>query len=126
MLLVVLGIGHPLTLIQIVLLHGADKVRSGVEVVRTRLLEAAQAEEASLVGGAAAKGPPARDAGVTCPALHLQVESFQRRHGHLSLTTTWRRQGNVQLGSFIMTSGLICTYMLYNPEYDAAKICWIT
>lgn len=78
----------PLTLIQIILLHGTDKVRPGVEVMRPRLLEAPQAEETSLIGSAAGKGPPARDAGVTCPALHIQVKSLQRRHRHLSLTPT--------------------------------------
>ena len=59
-----------------------------------RLLEAPKAEETSLICGTAGKGPPAWDAGVTCPAFHLQVKSFQCRHRHLSLTTTWRSQEN--------------------------------
>ena len=76
------------TLLQIILLHGTDKVRSRVEVVWPRLLEAPQAEETALIGGAAGKGPPAGDAGVTCPTLHLQVKGLQRRHRHLPLTAT--------------------------------------
>lgn len=77
--------------------------------MRPWLLEAPQAEEASLICGAAAKGPPAWDAGVTCPALRLQVESLQRRHRHLSLTTTWRKQEDVQIwgqNTFMVVSGL--------------------
>ena len=35
-------LGPSLTLIQVILLHGADKVRSGVEVVWPRLLETPQ------------------------------------------------------------------------------------
>lgn len=80
------------TLIEVVFLHGADEVGPGVEVVWPRLLEASQAEEAPVVGGAAGKGPPAGDAGVTCPALHLQVKSLQRRHRHLPLPAAWRGQ----------------------------------
>lgn len=79
-----------LTLVQVVLLHGADKVRSGVEVVWPRLLEAPQAEEAPLTGGTAGEGPAAGDAGVARPAARLQVEGLQRRHGHLSLAATCR------------------------------------
>lgn len=79
-----------LTLVQIILFHGADKVRSGIKVVGPRLLEAPQAEEAPLVSGTAGKGSPAGDAGVARPALHLQVKGLQRRDGHLPLATTWR------------------------------------
>lgn len=84
----------PLTLIQVILLHGADEVRSGIKVMWPRLLQAPQAEETSFICGAAGKGPPAWDAGVTCPAFHLQVKSLQCCHRHLPLTTTWRRQEN--------------------------------
>lgn len=65
--------------------------------MRPWLLETPQAEEASLICGTAGKGPPAWDAGVTCPALHLQVKNLQRCHRHLSLTTTWRRQESVKI-----------------------------
>lgn len=79
-----------LTLVQVVLLHGADEVRPGVEVVRPRLLQAPQAEEAPLAGGAAGEGPAAGNAGVARPAAGLQVEGLQRRHGHLTLAATCR------------------------------------
>lgn len=59
-----------------------------------RLLETPQAEEASIICGAAGKGSPAWDAWITCPALCLQVKGFQRRYWHFSLSTTWRRQEN--------------------------------
>lgn len=90
--------GRTLTLVQIVLLHGADKVRSGVKVVGPRLLEAPQAEEAPLISGAAGKGSPAGDAGVARPALHLQVKGLQRRDGHLPLATTWRNSTHAGAG----------------------------
>lgn len=76
-------------MVQVVLLHGADEVRPGVEVVRAWLLQAANAEETLLVGGAAGKRSAGGDAGVPSPALGLQVERLQRSHGHLSLATTW-------------------------------------
>lgn len=55
-----------------------------------RLLEAPQAEEAPLAGGAAGEGPAAGDAGVARPAAGLQVKGLQRRHGHLTLAAACR------------------------------------
>lgn len=98
----------PLTLIHIIFLHGADKVRSGVEVMRSWLLQAPQAEEVSLVCGAARKGSPTWDARVTCPALRLQVKSLQRCHRHFSLTTTWKRHRWCYLGFTGLQCALIC------------------
>jgi len=80
------------TLVQVILLHGADEVRPGIEVVGPRLLEAPQAEEAPPVGSAAGEGPAARDAGVARPAAGLQVEGLQRRHRHLPLAPAWRTE----------------------------------
>lgn len=56
--------------------------------MRPWLLQAADAEETLLVGGAAGKSSAGGDAGVAAPALGLQVESLQGSHRHLSLTTT--------------------------------------
>lgn len=110
-----------LTLIKIIFLHGADKMRSGVEVMWPRLLEAPQAEEASIVCGAAGEGPPAWDAGVTCPALCLQVKSFQCRHWKLSLTTTWRRQENrvfVSFHYFLIPSSCHKVFFTFTEKSD--------
>lgn len=82
-----------LTLIQVVLLHGVDKVRPGVEVVGPWLLEPPQAEEAPPAAGAAGEGPPAGDAGVPRPAVHLQVQRLQCRHRQFPLTTACRIRG---------------------------------
>lgn len=96
--------------------------------MRPWLLETPQTEEASLICGTAGKGPPAWDAGVTCPALHLQVKSLQRRHRHLSLTTTWRRQENVQIqdqNTLMMdTLGLsMSTELIYRLKSTANMCC---
>lgn len=81
----------PLTLFRVVLLHGADEVRSRVEVMGAGLLEAPQAVEGAVSGCAAREGPSAGDAGETRPALHFQVEGLKRRHGQLALTPTCSR-----------------------------------
>lgn len=109
-----------LTLVQVVLLHGADEVRSGVEVVWPRLLEAPQAEEAPLAAGAAGEGPAAGDAGVARPAARLQIEGLQRRHGHLPLAATCRGSSSgceSEPGNRLLT--LVETQLLFLKKVDA-------
>lgn len=95
--------------------------------MRPRLLETPQAEEASLICSTAGKGPPARDAGVTCPALHLQVKSLQCCHWHLSLTTTWRRKEKVQIqgqDTFLMLlEPYVSTECIYLFIYEFVIFC---
>lgn len=78
-----------LTLFRVILFHSGDEVWSRVEVVWAGLLQATQAVEGMLCGGAAGEGPAARDARVARPALHLQVKGLESCHRHLALTPTW-------------------------------------
>lgn len=77
--------GTELTLCGIEHLHCVDKVRSGVEVVWSWLLQPPQAEDDTVSHGTGSEGAAAGDTGVACPAPRLQVKGLKRSDRQFAL-----------------------------------------
>lgn len=80
-----------LTMLQVKHLHSVDKMRTGVEIVRPRLLQATQAKDAAFSHSTASKGPAAGQAWVPGPCTGLQIKSFKSSHWQLALAASCQR-----------------------------------